>query len=122
MELLYRRGGLCPAAGPILHDPRLSRVARALLDNPGDQRSIEEWAKWAGISERTLSRRFVVETGFSYTNWRHRARIMRALEMLAEAVPVTTVAFYVGYESVSAFIALFKRTFGVTPSAYFAPD
>ncbi len=80
---------------------------------------MDAWAAWAGVSERTLSRRFVAETGHSYTAWRQRARLMRALEMLAEGVPVTTVAIDLGYDSVSAFIALFKRTLGVTPSAYF---
>jgi len=80
---------------------------------------VDEWAAWAGISERTLSRRFVLETGFTYTAWRQRARLMRALELLAEGEAVTTVALDLGYDSVSAFIALFKRTLGVTPSAYF---
>lgn len=100
-------------------DPRLVRIARALLKDPGDRRDMGAWAAWAGVSERTLSRRFVVETGYSYTVWRQRARLMRALELLAEGAPVTAVAFDLGYDSVSAFIALFKRMLGVTPSAYF---
>lgn len=109
-----------PFGLPMPQDPRLVLIARALLDDPGDRREMVAWAAWAGISERTLSRRFVAETGYSYTAWRQRARLMRALEMLAEDVPVTTVALDLGYDSVSAFIALFKRMFGVTPSAYFA--
>ena len=39
--------------------------------------------------------------------------------MLAEGRTVTTVALDLGYDSVSAFIALFKRSLGVTPSVYF---
>lgn len=108
-----------PFGLPMPRDPRLVLIARALLDEPGDRRGIDEWARWAGISERTLSRRFVSETGFSYTAWRQRARLMRALELLAEGQAVTTVALDLGYDSVSAFIALFRRTLGVTPSAYF---
>lgn len=100
-------------------DPRLVRIARALLDDPADRRGVEDWARWAGLSERTLGRRFVAETGFTYTAWRQRARLMRALELLAEGRAVTTVALDLGYDSVSAFIALFKRVLGVTPSAYF---
>lgn len=109
-----------PFGLPMPRDARLLRLARALLEQPGDRRGMAQWATWAGVSERTLSRLFVVETGFSYTAWRQRARLMRALELLAEDVAVTTVAFELGYDSVSAFIALFKRTLGVTPSAYFA--
>ncbi|MBS1182126.1 MAG: AraC family transcriptional regulator [Proteobacteria bacterium] len=108
-----------PFGLPIPRDPRLVLIARALLDDPSDRRGVDEWAAWAGISERTLSRRFVLETGFTYTAWRQRARLMRALELLAEGEAVTTVALDLGYDSVSAFIALFKRTLGVTPSAYF---
>jgi len=104
---------------PMPRDPRLVRIARALLDDPSDGRTISEWAQWAGVAERTLSRRFVIETGLTYTAWRQRACLMRALEMLAEGRAVTTVALDLGYDSVSAFIAFFKRALGVTPSAYF---
>ncbi|CAO3459690.1 Transcriptional regulator, AraC family [Azospirillum argentinense] len=114
-----RASPIDPFTLPMPRDPRLLRIARALLDDPGDRRGMGAWASWAGVSERTLSRRFVAETGHSYTAWRQRARLMRALEMLAEGSPVTTVAIDLGYDSVSAFIALFKRTLGVTPSAYF---
>jgi AraC-like DNA-binding protein len=105
---------------PMPRDPRLALIARALLDSPGDRRGMGAWATWAGVSERTLSRRFVTETGYSYTAWRQRARLMRALQMLAEGAPVTTVALDLGYDSVSAFISVFKRTLGVTPTAYFS--
>ena len=43
---------------------------------------------------------------------------MRSLEMLAANVPVTAIALDLGYATASAFITLFKRTFGQTPAAY----
>jgi AraC-like DNA-binding protein len=104
---------------PMPIDPRLLRVARALADDPADNRRLDEWAVVAGAPARTLTRRFPAETGFSFTQWRQRVRLMRALEMLAENTPVTTIALDLGYETVSAFIALFRRTFGVTPARYF---
>ena len=55
---------------PIPREPRLQRIARALLQNPADGRGIEEWVAWASITPRTLSRRFPQETGFSFTEWR----------------------------------------------------
>ena len=100
-------------------DPRLVNIARILLDDPSDGRAIQQWAQWAGVTERTLSRRFVIETGFTYTAWRQRACLMRALERLAEVRAVTTVHWTLGYGSACAFIAFFKRSLGVTPSAYF---
>ncbi len=109
-----------PFGLPMPRDARLIRIARALLEDPGDRRGMAEWAGWAGVSERTLSRRFVEETGHSYTSWRQRARMMRALELLADGASVTSVALDLGYDSVSAFIALFKRLLGTTPAAYFS--
>ncbi|QOZ36945.1 AraC family transcriptional regulator [Bradyrhizobium sp. CCBAU 53421] len=104
---------------PMPTDPRLLRVARALADDPADKRRLDDWAILAGSPVRTLTRRFPIETGFSFTEWRQRVRLMRALEMLADEIPVTTIALDLGYETVSAFIALFRRTFGTTPARYF---
>lgn len=101
-------------------DARVAKVARALLDDPADRRGLAAWAKWAGLSSRTLGRRFAAETGLSFTAWAQRARLLRGLELLAAEVPVTTVAIELGYRSISAYIALFKRVFGVTPSVYFS--
>ncbi|MCA6100083.1 helix-turn-helix domain-containing protein [Bradyrhizobium australafricanum] len=92
---------------------------RALADDPADKRRLDDWAILAGSPVRTLTRRFPIETGFSFTEWRQRVRLMRALEMLADEIPVTTIALDLGYETVSAFIALFRRTFRTTPARYF---
>jgi AraC-like DNA-binding protein len=105
---------------PIPQEPRLRRIAMALSEQPADDRSLEHWATWAAIAPRTLTRRFVAETGFSFTQWRQRARLLRALELLAAGHSVTSVALDLGYDNVSAFIALFRRTFGVTPARYFS--
>jgi AraC-like DNA-binding protein len=107
-----------PFGLPLPSDPRLLRIARALLADPADGRDLVQWAAWAALSSRTLSRRFVAETGFSFTAWRQRARMLRALEMLAAGMPVGTVALDLGYATASAFIGLFRRSFGQTPAAY----
>lgn len=104
---------------PMPQDTRLLRLARALADAPGDTRSLEAWADWTAMAPRTLTRRFAAETGFSFSDWRQRARLMRALELLAARTPVTTVALELGYDNVSAFIAMFRRAIGTTPSQYF---
>lgn len=103
---------------PLPRDARLARIARAILDDPSSERSLEAWAAWGALSARSLSRHFVLETGFTFTAWRQRARLLRALEMLADDVPVTTIALQLGYSTSSTFIGLFKRTFGATPALY----
>lgn len=99
-------------------DPRLLRIAQALIADPADERGVEQWAAEAAMSSRTLTRRFVLETGFNFNAWRQRARLMRSLEMLAAGQPVTAIALDLGYSTASAFIGLFRRAFGETPHVY----
>ncbi|WP_239667370.1 helix-turn-helix domain-containing protein [Franconibacter helveticus] len=103
---------------PMPQDARLLRIARALSERPDDDRRLEAWAAWAGTSPRTVTRRFSAETGFSFTEWRQRVRLLRALELLAEGQPVKSIALDLGYDNVSTFIALFRRVFGMTPGRY----
>ena len=56
----------------------------------------------------------------TFARWKQQSRLLAALRLLAEHKPVTTVAFEVGYESPSAFIAMFKSALGTTPSRFFA--
>lgn len=105
---------------PMPSERRLRRIAQALCDHPANGRSLPEWARRAGLSPRSVSRHFVAETGLSFTAWRQRVRLMRALQWLAEGKPVAVTAWDLGYENPSAFIALFRRAFGMTPGQYLA--
>lgn len=100
-------------------DARALRVTRALQANPGDARSLAQWAQSAGASSRTLARVFQSETGLSFGAWRQQLRLLRALERIAAGDAVTTVALELGYESPSSFIAMFRKALGVSPGRYF---
>lgn len=100
-------------------DSRLRKIADGLRDDPADNRTLDDWARVVGASVRTVARRFQAETGLSFAQWRQQARLLAALVRLAGDVPVTNVALDLGYESPSAFIAMFKRAFGTTPGRYF---
>jgi AraC-like DNA-binding protein len=100
---------------PMPKDSRALRVANALATNLSDNRSIVEWARWSGSSSKTLSRHFIDETGMTLGQWRQQARILRALELLSSELPVTTIALELGYETTSAFVAMFKRWRGMSP-------
>jgi AraC-like DNA-binding protein len=104
---------------PMFQDPRLVRLARALLLDPGKRCDVAAWAAEAGMSRRTLARHVLAETGLTFGQWRNLARLLASLERLGAGESVTTVAFEVGYESVSAFIAGFRGHFGVTPGKYY---
>lgn len=111
-----------PLGLPSPEEPRLRKVTDALIGDLADSRRLEEWAEWAGLSPRTLSRRFLAETGLTFAQWRQQARVLRALERVAEGVSVTTIALELGYDNVSAFIDMFKRATGSTPGRHAAAE
>jgi len=55
----------------------------------------------------------------SFGRWRQQARLFVALELLAQGESVTDAAIAVGYDSVSAFIEMFRKMLGTTPQMYF---
>ncbi|MFC2253859.1 helix-turn-helix domain-containing protein [Labrys portucalensis] len=105
---------------PMPSDPRLVRIARAVLSEPGDTRTLEQWASWGAVSGRTLRRLMQAETGLSFAAWRQQVRLTHALEMLACGEPVATIADALNYASPSSFIAMFRRAFGESPARYFS--
>jgi AraC-like DNA-binding protein/quercetin dioxygenase-like cupin family protein len=105
---------------PLPADPLAGRVAKALRANPADQRTLADWGRAVGASERTLARAFVAGAGVPFGRWRTLLRVQAALPLLAGGEPVSRVAHRVGYETPSAFIAAFRRETGITPAAYFA--
>ncbi len=107
-----------PLQLPMPRDARLRALCQALLDAPGDQRPLAAWAKSVNASGRTLARRFQSETGLSFGAWRQQARVLEAMGRLGGGAPVTQVALDLGYESVSAFSAMFRRAAGASPSHY----
>ncbi|MGN3961686.1 AraC family transcriptional regulator [Burkholderia gladioli] len=104
---------------PWPRDARLRAVCDALLASPHDDRTITEWARQFGMSEKTLYRGFSRETGMTFGRWRQQARLLLALKRLAHGEKILGVALDHGYRSQSAFTAMFKRHFGVAPSAFY---
>ncbi len=102
---------------PACRDPRLLRVAAALLADPADPRDLDAYAAVAGASVRTLARLFRAETGMSFQQWRRQLRMTEALARIAQGVPTVRVAAEVGYASVPAFGSAFRQIFGATPAA-----
>ena len=96
----------------------LSAVLDALQANPGDHRSLAEWAATVHTTERTLARHCLRELGMSLGEWRQRLRLLRAIDALEAGRTVQEIAFDLGYSTASAFIAMFQRQAGTTPEQY----
>ncbi|MEQ7009360.1 helix-turn-helix transcriptional regulator [Actinopolymorpha sp. B17G11] len=99
----------------------LRDVCGILARDPADSRTLAALGRDVGASERTLSRLFHAELGMTFPQWRTRLRLHHALELLAEGGSVTSVAHRCGWSSPSAFIDVFRRAFGTTPSGYRRP-
>ncbi|MEU4329987.1 helix-turn-helix transcriptional regulator [Nonomuraea dietziae] len=106
---------------PAPTDPRLAAVCDLLRRDPADPRGLAALAVIAGAGERTLSRLFRRELGMTFPQWRTQLRLYHALRMLADDLPVTTVAHRCGWSSTSAFIDVFRRAFGYTPGVHNRP-
>ncbi|NIE73625.1 AraC family transcriptional regulator [Pantoea sp. Ap-967] len=98
--------------------PALVSLCETLYAEPADATEVEAWARTLGMSERTLARRFLAETGMSLRSWRRRLRLFRAIEMLGSGLDVTRTALELGYGSTSAFIYAFRQELGSSPQAY----
>ncbi len=122
VDLLLSELRISPQIGLSLSDPedrRLRLITESLKSNPEDNRSLACWAKMANASERTLARLFLRETGLTFAQWRQQARLLSAIAMLAQGIPVTTIAIDLGYSTPSAFGYMFRRALGSAPSEYF---
>jgi AraC-like DNA-binding protein len=106
---------VAPLALPLPLDRRALAVAHHVLKAPAEEESLDALARRFGAGRRTLERLFRSETGISFGLWRQKVRMLESIRLLAEGRSVTEAALDTGYSSVSAFIAAFKTTFGVTP-------
>ena len=97
-------------------EPRLKSLCADFIDNPSQESKLESWAVQLNMSSRTLARLFQKELGMSYGEWRKRTRLLLSMQRLASGASILEVALEHGYQSPSAFTAMFKRTLGYTPS------
>jgi AraC-like DNA-binding protein len=108
-----------PVVVPAGRSPELRRSLRLTEERLGEEVRFEDVAAEVGLTPRSLARRFEAETGMTWRAVLRRMRVMRAIEELtAGDIAVTTVAYTVGYTSMSAFDTAFRELTGRTPSEY----
>ncbi|MDA5193986.1 AraC family transcriptional regulator [Govanella unica] len=111
-----------PLHVPMPQNQKLLQVCLAILGDPAQNDTLDDWAESTCMGRRTFTRLFRKETGMSFAAWRQHVRLLEAMSRLATGHRVTSVAFDVGYNSSSAFTAMFRRTFGAAPTHYFTQD
>jgi len=103
---------------PLTGEPRLGRIASELAEDPADRSTVAQWAKRVAMSENSLARLVQQETGLSFGRWRQQLQLIIAIRSLSAGATVQRVSGDLGYESVSAFITMFKKALGVSPAKY----
>ncbi len=103
---------------PMPRDERLFRVASDLMTSQHWEASLSDMADKANMSERTFSRLYMRDTGFSFRTWKQRARICASLDLLSNGVPIKQIAYQLGFSCPAAFSAAFRSIMGTTPKAF----
>lgn len=105
------RGGLAPW--------QLRRATEMIAASMGTDLPLATLAAEVGLSPFHFARAFKTSTGMPPHAWQRAQRIAQAKALLETSdLPVTQIAFEVGYESSQALARLFQRSVGVSPSQW----
>ena len=105
---------------PMPTDVRLRRIASAMMEDPSDRATIDDWSRRVAVAPKTLTRILQRETGMSFGRWRQQLHILIALQRLDQGSSVQAVALDLGYEGASAFVTMFRKALGKPPARYLA--
>jgi transcriptional regulator GlxA family with amidase domain len=119
---LHRDGGQAQfivRPGACATQTGLAAVLKWLEAHAHEDLTLADVAAQAGLSVRTLNRRFHEETGRTPMQWVTGVRIRRAQELLETTDHgIDRIAHLVGFASPAQFRTQFKRLSGVPPQAY----
>lgn len=99
-------------------EQRALAVAEAVMADPAQRKPLAALCASVGVSVRTIERVFRKDVGTDFESWRRQVRLMKAVQLLVAGCSVKEVAFAIGYRQSSAFVEMFRRTFGTTPKAW----
>lgn len=112
------RASPIPTVVTLPQDHRAAAVAQAAMARQAGNPSLRSLCAGVGASVRTIERAFRRDVGTDFETWRRQVRLVKAVELLVGGCAVKQVAFEVGYRQPSAFVEMFRRTFGTTPKAW----
>lgn len=98
------------------HSTRIDQIVRAMRENPERKVSIDALAHEAGMSPSLFNRQFKALAGLPASHFQISCRLEKAKILLVSTdMPITRLAFDLGFCASHHFSSHFKRTYGVTP-------
>jgi len=98
---------------------QLREACDRITENYADEITLDSAARNAGFSKYHFSRLFRAYTGTTFYHYVNTVRMSNARIMLTDPLrSITTIAYAVGFSSMSSFIRMFKVFYGCTPSTY----
>ena len=100
-------------------DPRVAQAIKFIWAHIAEDLSVEEIARSAGVSRRTLERLFECSLGRGIYSELQRRRLEKSRELLLVTdLSVTQTAKAVGFGSPNYFCQAFSSAYGLSPSQY----
>jgi AraC-like DNA-binding protein len=97
----------------------IQRVIESIHQNIGERITIEDMARTAMFSKFHFTRLFQRTTGISPGRFLSAVRLEKAKKLLlTTSLSVTEITHQVGYNSVGTFSTRFKKSVGLSPTAY----
>ena len=117
LELTEAKGAASFLPMPI--DARANTVALLTIKDITSTKDFDQLCFEANTSSRTITRLFTKDTKMSFREWRQRARIMNALELLEDGNrSIKQVANKLGFSSTASFTHAFKEVMKLTPTEF----
>ena len=106
-------------AEPSAEGATVEPLLRWLEQNAHHDLSLADIAAQAGMSTRTLSRRFRAQTGTTALQWLQRSRVRRAQYLLeTTSRSIEQLGEEAGFAAATTFREVFQRTLATSPQAY----
>lgn len=103
---------------PKAKSPELDQVLKYTLEHLDENLQLDDLANLVHMSTRSLTRRFQNELYMTWGQYLQQARMMRAMDALAQNMNVTETALEVGFTNVGAFTTAFHKHIGMTPTQF----
>ncbi len=111
-----RDARVLPLGLALPEERRLRALCLAMMEDPGSENNLADWAPAVGASARTLARLFRTELQTTFGLWRRQLRLAHAIDLIGRGVPLVNVAVEVGYANAPAFSTMFRNALGFPPS------